>query len=59
LVRGAAELSEAGRLSGDDRYAGLARQRSVENYESLVLNVQAQFEAIYFAARRKAGVPQE
>jgi TolB-like protein/Flp pilus assembly protein TadD len=51
----AAELAEARRLVGDDRYSSIARLRSVVSWgapKDLV-------ETIYFAGLRKAGVPEE
>jgi TolB-like protein/Flp pilus assembly protein TadD len=50
----AAELAEARRLVGDDRYSSIARLRSVVSWgapKDLV-------ETIYFAGLRKAGVPE-
>jgi TolB-like protein/Tfp pilus assembly protein PilF len=51
----AAELAEARRLVGDDRYSSIARLRAVVSWgapKDLV-------ETIYFAGLRKAGVPEE
>jgi TolB-like protein/class 3 adenylate cyclase/Flp pilus assembly protein TadD len=55
--RAAAELAEARRLSGDDRFSNLARLRAT-GYRG-VPKVRALFEATYFAGLRKAGVPEE
>jgi len=56
--RAAAELAEARRLSGDDRFLSLARLRSVM-YRGVVPKIQVLFEATYFAGLRKAGMPDE
>jgi TolB-like protein len=55
--RATAELDEAGRLFGDDRFSGIARLRTKENWG--VPKIRALFEATYFAGLRKAGVPEE
>ena len=50
-----AELAEARRLVGDDRYSSIARLRAVVSWgapKDLV-------EATYFAGLRKAGIPEE
>jgi tetratricopeptide (TPR) repeat protein len=57
--RAATELTEARRLSGDDRFSSLARLRAVENYEGLVPKVHALLEATYIAGLRRAGMPEE
>jgi TolB-like protein len=57
--RGAAELAEARRLSGDDRFSSLARLREVEDFGALVPKVRALLEATYIAGLRKAGMPEE
>ncbi|MBV8589711.1 MAG: tetratricopeptide repeat protein, partial [Acetobacteraceae bacterium] len=54
--RAAAELTEARRLSTDDRYSSLARLRA--GYFG-VPKIRALYEATYFAGLRKAGVPEE
>ena len=54
--RAAAELAEARRLTGDDRYSSLARLKA--GYFG-VPKIRALFEATYFAGLRKAGVPEE
>ncbi len=55
--RAAAELAEARRLVGDDRYSSIARLRAVGSWG--VPKVHALFETTYFAGLRKAGVPEE
>jgi TolB-like protein/DNA-binding SARP family transcriptional activator/Tfp pilus assembly protein PilF len=55
--RAAAELAEACRLVGDDRYASIARLRAVESWGGA--KVRALVEATYFAGLRKAGLPEE
>jgi class 3 adenylate cyclase/TolB-like protein len=55
--RGAAELAEARKLSGDDRYSSIARMRATG--DRAVPRVHELFEATYFAGLRKAGVPEE
>ena len=55
--RAAAELAEARRLSADDRFASLARLRTV-GYRG-VPKIRALIEATYFAGLRKAGMPEE
>jgi tetratricopeptide (TPR) repeat protein len=55
--RAAAELAEARRLSGDDRFSSLARLRAVGNWG--VPKICALFENTYFAGLRKAGMPEE
>jgi TolB-like protein/class 3 adenylate cyclase len=57
IERGAAELAEARRLSGDDRYLSVARVRANRNWG--VPKIRALFEATYFAGLRKAGMPEE
>jgi adenylate cyclase len=54
--RAAAELAEARRLSGDDRFSSLARLRAVGYFG--VPKTRALFEATYFAGLRKAGMPE-
>ena len=61
--RAAAELAEARKLSGDDRYSSMARLKTAgysgsHNYWG-VPEVRALFEATYFAGLRKVGVPEE
>jgi hypothetical protein len=55
--RATAELAEARRLSGDDRYSSLARLKAVANFG--VPKTRALFEATYFAGLRKADMSQE
>jgi adenylate cyclase len=57
--RAAAELAEARRLSGDDRFSSLARLREVEDFGQLIPKVRALFEATYIAGLHKAGMPEE
>ena len=52
--RAAAELAEARRLVGDDRYSSIARLRAVESWG--VPKIQALVETTYFAGLRKAGM---
>ena len=57
LDRAAAELAEAQRLTGSDRYSTIARCRA-----NGALNTQAvsdRFEGIFLAGLRKAGMPEE
>jgi TolB-like protein/cytochrome c-type biogenesis protein CcmH/NrfG len=53
--RAEAELGEARRLSGDDRYAAITRLRSVGFFG--VPKIRALFEATYLVGLRKAGMP--
>jgi len=55
--RAAAEVTEARRLSGDDRFSSLARLRTAQYWG--VPKVRELFEATYFAGLRLAGVPEE
>jgi TolB-like protein/Flp pilus assembly protein TadD len=55
--RAAAELAEARRLAGDDRFSSLARLRARGNWG--VPKIRALFEATYFAGLRLAGMPEE
>ena len=55
--RAAAELAEARRLSGGDRFLSIARSKTVFDFG--VPKVRALFEATYFAGLRKAGMPEE
>jgi tetratricopeptide (TPR) repeat protein len=52
-----AELAEARRLSGDDRYASIGRLKAVGYFR--VSKIRALYEATYFAGLRKAGMPEE
>jgi TolB-like protein/cytochrome c-type biogenesis protein CcmH/NrfG len=53
----AAELAEARRLVGDDRYSSIARLRVVDSWG--VPKIRALVETTYFAGLRRAGVPEE
>jgi TolB-like protein/class 3 adenylate cyclase/Flp pilus assembly protein TadD len=55
--RAAAELAEARKLFGDDRFSSIARLRTTENWR--VQKIRALVEATYLAGLRKAGVPEE
>ena len=61
--RAAAELAEARRLSGDDRYSSFAHLKAAGYAGSPkywgVPKIRALFEAIYFAGLRLAGMPEE
>ncbi len=54
--RAAAELAEARRLSGDDRFSSIARLKTVGYWG--VPRVHALFDATFFAGLRKAGLPE-
>jgi len=55
--RAAAELAEARRLSGDDRYKGITRLNPAGHWG--VPKIAALYESTYFAGLRKAGMPDE
>jgi TolB-like protein/Tfp pilus assembly protein PilF len=55
--RAAAELAEARRLVGDDRYSSIAHFRAVSFWGSPAVRDLAQ--VTYFAGLRKAGVPED
>jgi adenylate cyclase len=55
--RAAAELAEARRLSGDDRFSTLTRLRATQYFG--VPKIRALFEATYVAGLRLAGMPEE
>jgi predicted Zn-dependent protease len=57
--RAAAELTEAQRLTSDDRYAILARLKALPGAWLAVPKIRALYEATYFAGLRKAGIPEE
>jgi adenylate cyclase len=57
IERAAAELAEAQRLSGDDRFSSIATFRDGRYFG--VPNIRALYEATYFAGLRKAGMPEE
>jgi adenylate cyclase len=51
------ELAEARKLSGDGRYSSFARLKALQYWG--VPNIEALYEATYFAGLRKAGMPEE
>jgi tetratricopeptide (TPR) repeat protein len=53
----AAELAQARKLSGDDRYSSIACLKAVGPFGGP--KIRALFEAIYFVRLRKAGMPEE
>jgi adenylate cyclase len=55
--RAAAELAEAHRLVGDDRFSSIARVEAVGYWG--VPKVRALYEATFFTGLRKAGMPEE
>jgi TolB-like protein/Tfp pilus assembly protein PilF len=55
--RAVAELAEARRLSGDGRFASVARLKAARYWG--VPKVRALFETTFFAGLRKAGMPEE
>ncbi len=55
--RAAAELAEARKLSGDDRYSSIARLRTAANW--FAPKIQALREATFFVGLRKAGMAEE
>jgi TolB-like protein/DNA-binding winged helix-turn-helix (wHTH) protein len=57
IERAAAELTEARRLSGGDRYSSLERLRAVTYWG--VPKIRALVEATYFTGLRKAGMPEQ
>jgi tetratricopeptide (TPR) repeat protein len=57
IERAVAELAEARRLAGRERYSTIVRLRAVQYLG--VPKVRALFEATYFAGLRKAGMPEE
>ena len=54
--RAAAELVEARRLVGDDRYSSIARLRGAENWDAPAIHPLV--DQTYFAGLRKAGTPE-
>ena len=62
LDRAAAELAEARRLSGDDRYSSIARLDAA-GYTGAgywgVPKIRTLFETTYFTGLHKAGMPEE
>src|SRR5262249_36583151 len=57
IERASAGLSEAGRLSFDDRFSSIAKLKAA--YYWGVPSILALHEATYFAGLRKAGMPEE
>ena len=55
--RAAFELAEAQRLSGDDRYASIARLKAHWSYG--VPEIRALYEPTFFAGLRQAGMPEK
>ena len=55
--RAAAELAEARRLVGDDRYTSCARLKAVAYFG--VPRTRALWESTFFAGLHKAGMPEE
>jgi len=55
--RAAMELTEARRLSGDGRFASIARLQAARSWG--VPKIRALYETTYFAGLRKAGMPEE
>jgi tetratricopeptide (TPR) repeat protein len=55
--RAAAELTEARRLTSDDRYSSIARLKASGYFG--VQKIRALYEATYFAGLRQAGMPDE
>ena len=56
--RAAAELTEARRLSSDDRYASIARLKAIRKFAVLSAQIRALSEVTYYAGLRKAGMPE-
>jgi tetratricopeptide (TPR) repeat protein len=56
--RAAAELAEARKMSGDDRFLSLPRMQAVYGYWG-VPKIRTLFEATYLAGLRNAGMPEE
>ena len=55
--RAAFELTEARRLSGDDRYSSVARLQAAGFFA--VATIRTLFETTFFAGLRLAGMPEE
>ena len=55
IPRARAELSQARKLSGDDRFASITRLKTKGFFG--VPQIRALFEATYFAGLRNAGMP--
>ena len=58
-ARATAELTEARRLSTDDRFSSIARLKATGVYFGVAPKIRALYEATYFAGLRKAGMPEE
>ena len=58
IERAAAELTEARRLSSDDRYSSIARLKAFYRYSEMS-KVRTLMDATYIAGLRKAGMPEE
>lgn len=56
LGRAAAELDDARRLSGDDRYISIGAHKAAQPFEAAKLRLLA--EETFFAGLRKAGIPE-
>ena len=65
IERAAAELTEARRLSGDDRYSSITHLKAAGYFGATAPGyfgapkIRALFKATYFAGLRKAGMPEE
>jgi adenylate cyclase len=59
VVRAAAELADAQRLSSDDRYLSLAKLKMLLRKTLSLPKMRALYEVTYFAGLRKAGLPEE
>ena len=57
IERANVELTEARRLSGDDRYSSIARLQTSGYFA--VTTIRMLFETTIFAGLRKAGLPEE
>ena len=57
--RAAAELAEARRLSGGDRFSSIAHLKAFPGAWWGVPKIRALYEATYFAGLRLAGMPEE
>lgn len=55
----AAELAEARRLSGGDRFSSIAHLKALPGAWGGVPKIRALFETTYYAGLRKAGMPEE
>ena len=58
IKRAAAELTEARRLSSDDRYSSIARLKAVYRYSGM-WKLRALIDATYIAGLCKAGMPEQ